>query len=616
MNRTAIALLLLSAPLLAQKNNAPAQIPEMPPVPVDVVVTDQSNVPIHGLTASDFHLFQDGKEQAIVSLQPLAGTPGPEPKPIAFLFGPQSPENRKWIQQATSKFVAASAGPAHPVVIVFTDACYNTSVTPLSSDPDQVQGMLQAWPEQQPCDHPADFGGFAAAAYYAQVAESLAQVPGHKTAILFVPAGGTAAASAEQKPAEAPDSGRTRNRKEPAAEPQHDPFDMKHEYRKADASVYPVQVQAGAAVPAWALDLADATGGHALTRDQDGPDLLDRLARERAEAYTLVFKPRISAEGSCHELKVAVNRTDVKIFGRNLYCNIPEVTATATPPKKNEVETLAASGAEGNTDASVSIPFFYEPDGMARVDVALDIPSPRLEAIDRNGEVHAELDLLGMAYVPGGAVAAQFTHKCSFDFDTRHQFDEFLKRPLHCEHQFKVAPGNYQFKLVFRSSKDRFGTAELPLAIDSPRPAQLSLSAIALSRDVHPISPEGAQDEAESDEAPLIFRGNRISISGSDLLLKTGAAEAYFEVYRPPVTGAAAGRLTLHLRLLDEGTNRERWNSGEIDLSTLGKPGDRVIPIALRLPVASLPAGKYRAELTVNDATGGGATRSISFRTE
>jgi len=620
MKRTAAALLLLSMPLVAQKSagarGAGERTPRLPPVQVDVVVTDPSNAPVHGLAASDFHLFDDGKEQSIAGLQPFDGAPAPEPKPIALLFGPQTAESRKWIEQAAAKFAAALAGPAHPFVIVFTDACFNTSVTPLSSDPDQVQHMLEQWPEPPPCDHPSDFAELAAAAYYAQVAESLGQVAGHKTAILFLPA--VAAAAGETKPAEASVPHRGRARKENTPEPAHDPFDMKHEFRKADASVYAVQLQSGAAIPAWASDLAAATGGGMLSRDGDNPDLFGRIARERAAAYTLVFNPRISAEGSCHELKVAVNRPGARVFGRNLYCNAPPVTATANAatPKPDNIETLAASGAEGNTEASLSVPFFYEPDGMARVNLALDIPSPTLEPVDRNGEVHTALDLLGIAYVPGGEIAARFTHKCSFDFDTREQFDAFLRHPLHCEYQFKVAPGNYQFKLVFRFSKDHFGTVEAPLAIDPPRPSQLTLSAIALSRDVQPISPDAAQDAADMGEEPLIFRGNRISVSGADVLPRTGTAEAYFEVYLPPSSGNEAPHLTMHLRLLDEATNRERWNSGDFDLSPLAKPGDRVVAVAVRLPAAKLPAGKYRAELTVTDGAGAGVTRAASFRTE
>jgi len=203
-----------------------------------------------------------------------------------------------------------------------------------------------------------------------------------------------------------------------------------------------------------------------------------------------------------------------------------------------------------------------------------------------------------------------------FDFDTRQQFDDFLRRPLYFEHQFEVAPGDYQFRVVFRSAQDRFGAVEAPLAIEPFNAAQLSLSAIALSRSVQPISPEAAQDEAESGEVPLIFRGNRIIVSGSDILSRSGAPEAFFEIYEPLVAGGAAVQLSMLVRVLDAHNNQERWTSGDVDLSALAKAGNRAIPVAFKLPVSSLPAGTWRAELTVKDSAGGKAARSINFRTE
>jgi hypothetical protein len=226
------------------------------------------------------------------------------------------------------------------------------------------------------------------------------------------------------------------------------------------------------------------------------------------------------------------------------------------------------------------------------------------------------MDVLGMAYVPGGDVAARFTHKVKFDFDSRQQFDDFLRHPLHYERQFEVAPGNYQFKLIFRSAKDRFGVVEAPLEIDPFNAGQLSVSAIALSRNVQPISPEAAQDEVEAGKTPLIFRGNRIAVWGSDVLSKTGTAEAYFEIYEPLSNGAGTVQLTMRLRLLDAQSNEQAWSSGDVDLSALAKSGNKVIPVALKLPVATLPPGTYRAELTVKDSAGGQATRNIQFRTE
>jgi len=305
------------------------------------------------------------------------------------------------------------------------------------------------------------------------------------------------------------------------------------------------------------------------------------------------------------------------VRGRNLYCNVHQAAlVTVAKPKENELERLAESAETGNTTASASVPFFYEANGVARINVALEIPSPALEPTELNGRLHAEMDVLGMAYIPGGDVAARFTNKVKFDFDDRRQFDDFVRRPLHYERQFEIVPGNYQFKVIFRSAKDRFGVVEAPLAVDPFNAGQLSLSAIALSRNVQPISPEAAQEEVEAGKTPLIFRGNRIAVSGSDVFSKTGTAEAYFEIYEPLANAAGTVQLTMRLRVLDAQSNQQQWNSGDVDLSALAKSANKVIPIALKLPVATLPPGTYRAELTVKDSAGGQATRSLQFRTE
>jgi len=604
--RTAAALLLwLCGPVMAQSTS--------PTVLVDAVVTDQADAPIHGLTAADFHIFLDGKERPVAGVRTQAG-----PQRVVLLFGPQSPDAQQWIQQAVAKFVTANTSPNRLVSIVFTDVCYGTRSTPFFQEPDRIQQALTAWPDLLHCEHPADPSGDLRAAYYAQVGQSLARLPGHKTVVLFVAtAGPTAAADGNKPPEAAPATRKGRARSQEKAEPHQDPFDMEREFRKADASVYPVQAQVGAGLPSWALFLAAASGGRALTGN-DSASVLESLSREQDESYTLTFSPGPSPEGSCHELKVAVNRPDAKVLGRNLYCNVSEASTTAAVrPRSTELESLAASDTEGSTAASASVPFFYGLNGVARVNLALEIPSPVLEPSDLNGKLHAEMEVLGVAYArPSGVVAAQFTDKMKFDFDTRQQFDDFLRRPIHFEHQFEAAPGDYVFKVVFRSGKDRFGAAEAPLTIDPFHAAQLSLSAIALSRNVQPMSREAVQDEVESGKIPLIFRGNRITVSGSDVLSRTGTAEAYFEIYRPPATGDGAIQLTARLRLLDAQTNQERWNSGDVDLSVLAKPGDRVIPVAIRLPVAGLPPGAFRAELTVKDSAGGKATRSINLRTE
>ena len=623
----AALLLFVCSPLLAQPGGAEGAAtasakpkPEASLVLVDAVVIGQKDEAVHGLTAADFHVLEDGKEQAITGFQTHTGpaVPGiPQQQHIVLLFGPQSAEDQKWIQQAAGKFVADNAGPNRLISIVYTDVCYNTISTPFTSDAGRLQHALGTWPDLNHCNRVADLGSGLQALYYAQIAKGLAQVPGHKVVALFVAHAEPSTGAVDKKPAEpVPPARRVRGKGEKNAEEHQDPFDMELEFRKADVSVYPVEAQAGVATPAWALSLAEATGGYVLSRRNDGLGVFDPLTHEQDESYTLAYVPAVSPEGSCHTLQVTVSRPDVKVRGRNLYCNVRQGTLVAAKPKQNELERLAESADAGNTAASASVPFFYEANGVARVNVALEIPAPALEPTDMNGKTHAEMEVLGMAYIPGGDVVARFTHKLKFDFDTRQQFDDFLRHPLHYERQFEVVPGNYQFKVIFRSAKDRFGAVEAPLAVDPFNAGQLSVSAIALSRRVQPITPEAAQEDAEAGKYPLIFRGNRFAVSGSDVLSKTGTAEAYFEIYEPLANAAGTIQLTMRLRLLDAQTNEQAWNSGDVDLSALAKSGNKVIPVALQLPIAALPPGTYHAELTVKDPAGGQATRSIQFRTE
>ncbi len=57
-------------------------------------------------------------------------------------------------------------------------------------------------------------------------------------------------------------------------------------------------------------------------------------------------------------------------------------------------------------------------------------------------------------------------------------------------------------------------------------------------------------------------------------------------------------------------------DSGKVNLSGLAQAGHAAIPVALRLPVAGLAPGAYRAEFTVEDSAGGRAARDAEFRLE
>jgi len=639
-------LLLLSAPLLAQTvGSAPPSAPlriksESRLVLVDAVVTGKKDAPVHGLAVADFHVFEDGKEQTVTAFQSHSGpsTPGMPQQHFLLLFDGDSGNDLQSVQEPAARFIADNAGPNRLMSIAYYSSGCMTIATQFTADVVQLQHAVRTLTSARRCGFVPDPGGDLQARYYAQLAKDLAHVPGHKVLALFVAKAAPEAIGPERwvnsgsegigrsvDPVMASGDPGSRASQLSGLTPDiaalqriagRDPYGMEAEFRKADVSVYPVQAQSGGRTPGWALHLADSTGGRELNRGNDVVAAFKLLSREQDEDYTLGYVPQELPEGSCHTLKVTVDRRDAKVRARNLYCNVHEVSLAAANPLETELENLAASNRTGNAAASVSVPYFYEANGVARVNLAIEIPSPSLNLTEAKGKLHAEMDVLGLAYNLGDEVAARFSDTVSFDFDNRAQFDDFLRRPLHFERQFKIAPGNYRFKLIYRSAKDRFGASETPLAIGPFDARKLTLSAIALGRDVQPISPEAAQEAAQEGKKPLIFRGSRITVSGSDLFLKTGLAEAYFEIYLPPAPGAPPVHLSMRLRLLDAQSNQQKWASGDIDLTDLAKSGNSVIPVALKLPISTLPPGTYRAELIVKDSTGSQAARSVQFQTE
>jgi VWFA-related protein len=595
---------------------------------VDAVVTGKKDEPVHGLTKDDFRLFEDGKEQAITAFQSFLGPAAPgisKQQHFVIWLDVQSGDDWKSIQQAALRFIADNAGPNRLMSVVYADVCHARVVTPFTADVAEIRRALGDAPNM------FTLGGFNPffgpellcdgakwPLVYARVAQDLSHVPGHKVVALFTAPGPPTYSAGSKTPASAPTIGQMVGQTEANADAFREPYQkqMQLAFRKADVSVYPMESQSGAQTAGYWLSLADITGGHELSRGNDVLAVLDLLAREQDESYTLAYVPAESPEGSCHELKVTVDRADVKVRGRNLYCNIHEITLASTNPVEAELENLAARPHAGNTAASASLPFFYEAGGAARVNLAVEIPAPVLNPTEANGKLRANMDVLGLAYNLGGSVTARFGDKVSFDFASHQQFDDFVHHPLHYEHEFEIAPGTYRFKLIFRTAKDRFGVVETPLAVEPVDAGQLSVSAIALSHDVQPISQDDAQEELDEGKKPLIFRGNQITVAGSDVLPRTGTAEAYFEIYEPAAAGAEPVQLTMRLRLLDAQSNQQKWDSGDVDLSALAKSGNRAIPVALKLPVASLPPGSYRAELMVKDSAGGASARSVQFRTE
>ena len=68
--------------------------------------------------------------------------------------------------------------------------------------------------------------------------------------------------------------------------------------------------------------LAEGTGGFTIFNTNDLLGGLERIGKEQSEFYILGYVPQETPEGTCHTLKVKLNRGGTNIRSRSGYCNV------------------------------------------------------------------------------------------------------------------------------------------------------------------------------------------------------------------------------------------------------------------------------------------------------
>ena len=356
--------------------------------------------------------------------------------------------------------------------------------------------------------------------------------------------------------------------------------------------------------------LADGTGGFVILNSNDLLAGMERIAKEQTHYYILGYSPAVSAEGSCHALKVKVDRGGTVVRSRSGYCNVRPVDLLAGKPIEKDLETRANGSQAGNVAAVMALPYFYTSPNTARVNLAMEIPGNSVKFEKEKGKQHAEINVLGIAYKPDGSVGARFSDKVDLDLDGKKEVQEFQKTTFHYENQFDVASGQYNLKVAFTSSGESFGKLEAPLVVDPYDGKQFSLSGVALSHDVRRVTDmaSGLDDVLLADRTPLVVQGMQVVPTGGTHFTKTDNAVIYVEIYEPLMTSDNAAnplKVGIMYVVIDRKSGEKKVDdSGLINLEASAKPGNPVIPLGIRIPMDKLSPGSYRAEIKAMDSAG------------
>lgn len=653
-------LLLVSALTLVLTAIAPSQQPatiqtETRVVLVDAIVTAKNGAYIHDLTAKDFRIWEDNKEQKINSFALESSADASQPRSLVLFFDASTMEAADQIpaMQSASRFIDAETGPNRRMAVVsydgvlrvrqnFTDNAGRLKDALPGPSSRVTEARQQAEPEHDSLTGRTlvslgsidDTGSRNMLQSLRYLGTSLGVLPGRKIVVVFA---GRIPASPSQKselkevieacnksgvavypvdvrpisgpvsmsmidvtPSVFPDSPRGGQRG--ATGPQGDSA-------AADAG----SVDTGAGSQQLMAELASRTGGFVIRNANDLLGGLQTVAGEQDQYYALTFTPPESKEGSCHTLRVKVDRGGTTVRARNSYCTAKALDLLAGTNMGKDLEKRAAETQAGNMAASIRLPWFYTAPNLARVDLVTEItPGPlRFERV--KGKLHAEINLLGMATTSDGNVPSRFSDNLKFDFDNEAQVDAWKARPFHYEKEFRLASGQYKFTLAFGQAGEggaSFGKAESELNIAPWNGSELGMSGLVLSRETHPAGDLGLSLLA-GDQTPLVAGGTQVVPYGSAKFVKSEPAFFYLELYDPDPAA-----LTVRVRAVDPKTGDAKWDSGNTRLPLPANGGKPSLPAMAKLPLDALAPGDYRLEVTASDAAGKMATRSIDFQVQ
>lgn len=347
--------------------------------------------------------------------------------------------------------------------------------------------------------------------------------------------------------------------------------------------------------------LAEGTGGFSIYNTNDLLGGLERIARDQNEFYLLGYVPASSPEGSCHTLKVKMDRGGMQVRSRSGYCNVRPVNPLDGRPIEKQMELQAAGNQPGAIHGSLQAPFFYSAPNVAQVNLAMEIPGDSLIFNKEKGKYHANVNVLGIAYNPDGSVGARFNDTLNLDLE-KDEWKEFTKQPYRYQNQFDAAPGAYKLSVVLSSGGDNFAKFDTPLKIDAYDGKKFTLGGLVLSKTIQPVDQIPADVDATllEDRTPMIIKGMQITPAASYAFKQSDKVVIYSQVYEPLLKSDAPPRVVAGYSILDA-SNKQVFFSGPIPLEEYMQKGNAVVPFGLIVQVKDLPPGNYRLVLQAAD---------------
>jgi VWFA-related protein len=573
-------------------------------VTIEVHALDSKGKPARRLKKEDFRLYEDGKEQEIISFDvvrdrvkapksplPLPQSENAHPgKTVLILFDDSTiPEMYfKTSRDIATRYVQEHMGPDD----LYAVACWGTSMQVLQNLTDNREEVLAAIERTAKSQNT---GGFFEVMVESleQINLSLAPLKGQKSIMIYGRLGTYTGSGLYEAYNRTLNSARKNNILYYTVDPGARTGDIEAEPLSRSGFSTP-----GGMMPVTLRSLATESGGTSLLNTNDINGELDNLDRQISNYYILGFQSNNPKhDGGFRSIKVKTEAKGVSLKHRPSYQDKRPIDVLANSKQEKALLSLLASP---NSATAIPIAFrpiyFYDPPRAAKVQINARIRLEKTVFKKKGDQIGIDLNMIGVAYSEAGSIAARFSETIPIRIDADKE-PALRKSSLMYRNYFKLRPGKYRLKLAISDESNNLGSGEQTLVLPALSDQGFAGSSLVVADEVTrlPDLIRSLRTQLLDESDPLLYSGFQIEPSVLNRIQVNSTVAMMFRLYS--LSGSMDPlNLVAKSKLVDQ--NAKEYPLGLLHLKDLTSPAGKTEAVVfLRLSFPGVPPGKYRLVL-------------------
>jgi GWxTD domain-containing protein len=281
------------------------------------------------------------------------------------------------------------------------------------------------------------------------------------------------------------------------------------------------------------------------------------------------------------------------------------------PPaiKFNDLKTMVTSTVTAQLlPFSIRTDFIKITDDTVLTPITVQIPNREMQFENKDGVMHAVLDIYGQLSTIGGRVATTFEQGVSADVP-QHDFQAYVNQRFVYQKAVYLHPGRYKLSIVVKDDHSgHMGSENLGIIVPQFSDGKLSTSSLILADLIQPLP------TSEVGSGPWVIGGTKVRPSVNQVFTQKQDLGIYMQVYNLGLD-PKTHRPSANIEYLISRDGKAILNQTEQAANI--KDASEQVTLEKTMPAKLLQPGKYTLQIKITDKVKDQTdTRSTSFQVE